>query len=97
MLNQQIILHIYQYIGNYNTTTTNNLQYTLGEQLNGTKGLWPEAKREFLEEGDLINLKIKYGFEWSIPSDVPNTATNQIWFDNNAFGVGLILEFFIPV
>ena len=84
---------------NENTTsnTTTTLQYTLGEQLNGTKGLWPEAKKEFLEEGDLINLKMKYGFEWSIPGGVPLQNINQIWFDNNAFGVGLLFEFFIPV
>ena len=83
---------------NLNSTTSESLTtYTLGNQLNGTKGLWPEAKKEFLEEGDLINLKIKYGFEWNITSGVPNTSTNQIWFNNNAFGVGLLFEFFIPV
>lgn len=83
---------------NFNsTTTTSTTTYTLGNQLNGIKGLWPEAKKEFLEEGDLINLKIKYGFEWSNSSEVPNTGTNQIWFDNTAFGVGLLFEFFIPV
>jgi hypothetical protein len=83
---------------NFNSTTSPSITtYTLGNKLNGTKGLWPEAKREFLEEGDLINLKIKYGFEWSNSSGVPIQNDNEIWFDNNAFGVGLLFEFFIPV
>ena len=83
---------------NYNLLPMNlTILYTLGTQLNGTKGLWPEAKREFLEEGDLINLKMKYGFKWSNSSGVPLQNKNEIWFDNNAFGVGLLFEFFIPV